>query len=714
MRATRLRIALLTLLSAGFLAGVGVAQGNNVRMWKSAQGKEMEMQFLRMDGEDHCMMRTRDGKTHRFALSLLAEADQKVARSMKAVRVETGANRGARDSAALIDRLINQNLAKQGGRPNEPATDEEFVRRVYLDTIGRIPNLSEAREFIASDSPNKRNELIDKLMDSEGYKAHLYNYFADMLRLRTRLNNDIQGTPYIQWIKKCIDEGKPYNNMVYEMLTASGKIWENPATGYLLRDSGMALDNLANTTSVFLGTEIACAQCHDHPFYDDTWTQSKFYEMASFFGSTVTQLGYKDFKNGDPRARIKGEITKLIKSKGVDPESRQVTQQFRSLDNMIRANRNVVRDIENNRLRIPHDYKYNDYAPNAPVDPKFIEWPDVRNVKVRKEKGMTDRQLFARWLTHPENPMFAKVIANRMWQRAFGLGVVEPVDNLFDPAMDSNPQLLTFLGQEMVRSGFNLKQFQRTIFYTQAYQNKATTTEHELGTDYAFQGPVLRRMSAEQLWDSYMTLAVGNPDVYKGDDGELYGRAVAMELDRTTGLTALQKLEAFNNLGRTRNKMTKGGSLGDAEKMMSDDSMMGGGDSMMMNTVLNHGGLELLRASELGQPASAGHFLSEFGQSDRLLFDANSTEGTVPQVLRMMNGKATSMLTNYQSLIFKNMDKEETDEKKVEAVFLSVLTRTPTEKDAEVAAKEIADNGRSGYSTLIWALINTREFMFIQ
>jgi hypothetical protein len=137
----------------------------------------------------------------------------------------------------------------------------------------------------------------------------------------------------------------------------------------------------------------------------------------------------------------------------------------------------------------------------------------------------------------------------------------------------------------------------------------------------------------------------------------------------------------------------------------------------MMSMGMNYqerGGQKLLRASELRQPASGDHFLQEFGQSNRELFDNNNTEGSVPQVLRMMNGSSTEMLTGRGSLISKNMEKEKTPDDKVEAVFLSILNRRPSLRDKDIAERVINSGGTGAYDDLIWALINTREFMFIQ
>jgi hypothetical protein len=166
---------------------------------------------------------------------------------------------------------------------------------------------------------------------------------------------------------------------------------------------------------------------------------------------------------------------------------------------------------------------------------------------------------------------------------------------------------------------------------------------------------------------------------------------------------------------------------GGADSMMMDGAAKkgapktGSSDMMMENASLNYGGMVLRRAAELEQPAGPGHFLIEFGQSPRNLIDGSSKIGSVPQVLMMMNGRAQEMLTNSQSLIFRTMEKvKPSDEKadteaaKLQALFMSVLNRRPTEAEMVTAKKTVADNSASGHGDIIWALINTREFIFVQ
>lgn len=728
------------------LFGVMSVSAATTRVWTDSQGRKVEATFIKLDG-DTVYIQLANGTVFPLPMNRLSPEDQAIAKTLQPAEnanamMAVPTNASAAQAAAKIDQLVLMGLqkgnikmaeaakkeaveAQKAGRtvkpfepvqPNPLMTDEQFVRRVYLDIAGRIPNYDETMAFLKDSAADKRAKLIDKLLDSDGYVSNTYNYFAEMLRIKDRLEGAdfVRGTPYIQWMKDQVKANAPWDKVVYEMITADGKAWHNGATGYLLRDSGMLLDNLANTLTVFLGTDVSCAQCHDHPFAD--WTQRQFYEMAAFFGATSTQMGNKDFTNGNPTRRLTEEASQIMESNGVDP------QRYRNLiGNVLGANRYVVNDLSENRLKLPHDYQYKDGSPGESVIPKLIMWSekDKKNPsydvvadgmkKSKKDEGGVKnaenlRETFAKWMTHPANPRFAMTIANRMWARAFGLGLTPSVRNIDNPEEAYNPELLHHIAAEMVRVKFNLKEFMRIIYNTKTYQREATTAELAMGEPYYFQGPVLRRMSAEQAWDSYMTLVMGNPDSVKNNEADLYGRSIDMNLNTVDVKTVLLKVNAVQEIGKKQNSMMMGGGL----------EMAGSSDSSMEGKVIRYGNMKLMRASELEQPAPGGHFLREFGQSERMLIDGGSKEGSVPQVLMMMNGKAQEMLTNKESLIFRNMEKVPSPADKVEAMFLSILNRRPTLREKDIAKKQLGAHGDDGYANMIWALINTREFSFIQ
>jgi Protein of unknown function (DUF1553)/Protein of unknown function (DUF1549) len=720
---SRLCLTLILIAGSCFAA-------NTPRVWTDTQGRKTEASFVRLEGSTVYIRLAATGAVFPLPLDRLSAEDQKLAKTLKPEPPAEGLSAKATvaEAAARIDEIVEAGFqrgnaklleawqkqaeadAKAGKKSaafvqlkaNPMSSDEQFVRRAYLDIIGRIPNFDEASAFLHSTAADRRARLIDKLLNSDGYISHSFNYFSEMLRVKDDFGmNLVRGLSYIQWLKDQIKANRPWNEMAHDMVTAEGPMWTNGASGYLLRDSGMPLDNLSYTLQVFLGTDLACAQCHDHPFAE--WTQKQFYEMAAFFGSTSTQLNANDFPKGDPNKRIPEEVTYLLKKTGKDPATA-----MGMVNDVINANRFAVANLNENRTKLPADYRYKDAKGGESVAPKLIKWsPSDETNKaylevVGKEKSIENlRKTFAAWMTHPANPRFAMTMANRLWARALGRSITASIRNIDNPDEASNPELLRHLATELVRVKFDMKAFQRIIFNTRTYQREATTEALALGEPYYFQGPVLRRMTAEQAWDSFMTLVLGDPDKIKSTEADLYGRALEMNLNTVDAVTVLQKINAVQTIAQKQQAKMVGG--------LADANAKGMGDS-----ILSFEGMKLMRASELPQPAPAGHFLREFGQSDRMTIDGGSREGSSPQVLMLMNGAGQKMLTNKDSLILRTMEKVKSPADKVEVVFMSILSRKPTFREKDITKKQLAEHGDTGYQNIIWALINTREFCFVQ
>ena len=577
-------------------------------------------------------------------------------------------------SAEKIDALIETGYAKHNITPNSVTTDEQFLRRVYLDVVGTIPTLKQVKAFNSNTDALKRSRLIDFLLGQEGYASNFYNYWSDILRLKDgQISNNVVGKPYCEWVKESLETDKPYDKFVYEMLTAEGKIQDQPAAGYILRDSGMPLDAVNNTVRIFLGTQIGCAQCHNHPF--DHWTQKEFYEMAAFMAGTATRRGGGDkiFGGGNVVEKLKQELKKT------DPK----------FDGGGKYNRILIGNLfevhdRPQKLLLPHDYRYDDGKPKEPVTPKTIFGPSVEIAK-----GESPRVAFARWLTSPENPRFAKTIANRLWKKSFGVGLIEPIDDIKDDSQPENPELLDFLTSEMVRLKFDLKEYLRIIYNTKTWQREATHTEITSGDEYHFPGPVLRRMTAEQVWDSFITLAAFKPGEYQTEPASVESRLVSVDLAKATAQQIYERDQKLRSeeLKKTREARDKGHT---------------------------YKGVLLVRASELPSPRPAGHFLRQFGQSDRDAIEVSSVDGTVPQVLQMFNGPITHMLLEQASFMYKNVAAEKSADARIDVVFQSILTRKPTTAERRTAQAEVKAHGEAGYGNVIWALVNTREFLFIQ
>ena len=589
----------------------------------------------------------------------------------------TSFNPLVKDAAAKIDDLVKAGYAKDKIFPTRLTTDEEFLRRVYLDVVGRIPTYEEAKAYLASKDPTRRQKLIDELLDSPGYVSHMYNYWADQLRVTARIRGDYAGE-YPKWLKEQIAQNTPFDNFVYLLLTAEGKAKDNGAVGYWLRDNGMNLEITAQTTQIFLGTQIGCAQCHDHPF--DHWEMKQFYEFAAFTSGITT----RDRSMGGPAFR---EI-RTKQQKGELP--REVDQVLR---NLIREEGYKVADTNTRGIRLPSDYKYDNGKPGETIQPRIIFNDDSKSLPEK-----FNREKFARWVVSKDNPLFSKVIANRMWQRVVGIGIVSPVDDFSDINKPSNPALLDYLAETMKKVNFDLKEYLRIVLNSRTYQ-LATNRDDYTKDNFRNQAAVLRRMTAEQIWDSFATITVDDLDE-RADNSQAYGGMMAMMGD-TSDLDL--------------SKMTADEMIKCAERLVADrrDRFR---DRARETDNSRRGQFlpQITRASEVRQPAPPGHFLSEFGASDREAIGNAHTDASVPQVLHLVNGSGLANLVNRQSALMKNIAGAKDEKEKVEVLFLSFLSRYPNPTEMSVAINELKNNGTNGIENLIWALANTREFLFIR
>jgi hypothetical protein len=303
-------------------------------------------------------------------------------------------------------------------------------------------------------------------------------------------------------------------------------------------------------------------------------------------------------------------------------------------------------------------------------------------------------------MTHEQNPRFAVAIANRLWKRAFGLGVKEPLDDLDDLSESSNPVLLELLGRVMVKADFDLREFQRVIFNTQAYQAKASVSP-PIGDieKYLFPGPILRRMTAEQAWDSILVLVMGQGlDGYKVDRSHRVTR-YAFPYDEMSLKDVGRMVVAMKESGHLNKNQVGGNRLGESD-------YVGGKRPRKIARQF------LLRASEMSQPAKDNHFLRMFGQSSRDLVNDGSTEASIPQSLMLMNGDVQYMLSDPQSRLSVKLKKSGGLQAAVQFLFLSFFGRPPSPD--EIGAIKEAMQKDMTQADLTWALFNSTEFLFVQ
>jgi hypothetical protein len=690
-----------------------------------------------------------------------------------------------------IDVLVDKGLAKEKLKPNKPASDETFLRRVYLDVTGRIPTPQEARTFLASKDANKRTKLIDQLLASDGYVYHFYNYWADVLRAQSQgIGDSSAAQEYLNFIRKSLRENKPYDQFSRELVASEGTIFKTGAIGYYMRDRGMALDNLSNTVRIFLGTRLECAQCHNHPF--DKWTEMDFYKMAAFTHN-MAGTNYRSKNMDDTQKLIRED--KSADKETQDMMRRALTDAFRPLQST-----EVVQN--KGTIRLPPEYKYTDAKPKDLVQASVIFG---KPVALTKESNPI--QEYAKWMTSPENPRFTTVIANRLWKKVMGLGLIEPLDELVDSSVASNPDLLKFLTRQMVAVKYDMKAYLRMVLNTQTYQRESTKEDLQPGTPYFFQGPVFRRMSAEQIWDSVVTLINPNPDERNWTLRErerkevdnrrqlaeiLDGTEPALLFDASKRVAVAMK-EQNKGFAQLRKDLEEARAKDDKEKIKEIQRQLNDSQRLMRETIsksfyeaakqsknpallaklqkISNGApmemammnimdsarvdakdmpvdpkmqaslqteMKLLgmtkpkeiqsyekyrkglhqtwcRASELPSPAPRGHFLREFGQSDRDIIENASQEASVPQALTMLNGSLMTQLNSGWSTLAMNLRKTMTPQEKIDTLFLSLYSRKPTAKEQAMLLQRLdtAAGSKTIWDDIVMAAISTQRFLFI-
>lgn len=657
-------------------------------VWTDKEGQKLDARFCGLAGE-FITLQSRDGRTFHFKAEMLSAEDIVFAKScVDLARRNSFSPAVIASAAADIDRLVSAVLVANKQTLNVPSTDEQFLRRIYLDAAGRVPTAAEATTFLASNAPDKRAKLIDELLYSSGYTMQMFNWMADLLRVKDTFAKGVPAFSFEDWLKARLSAGTPWDKLVSEMITADGRLSDNGATGFMIFDAEMPLDGVSNLMTTFLGTNMACAQCHDHPLAE--WTQRDFYQMAAFFGAT----------DGKDEA-ILGAIKKAIKGDASLPKA--------ATTKIADMNAFRLEDGEKQKLTFPKDYKYKDAKAGDPVTPALIAWSKgekslpVYNVNTKTPSQLRDE--FARWLTSPQNPRFATNIANRIWKKAFGLGVIEPVNDIDDLAEASSPELMAHLTFVMKAAKFDLREVQRVIYNSKTYQASASATPDLGKAKYLFNGPIVRRLSAEQVWDSLIVTAVGtyadNVLLRRGDDL----KAMALPAGKVT------LAELKNAVNRTTKAFSGGGKAAGSKKA-AGGSALGLANGYEGDKPISRFSLMLARASELPQPSSETHFLRLWGQGDRLLADSATNDGSVPQVLQMMNGSVGKLVSDVRSAAIIDAMKAKTDEGEVTSLYLSYLSRKPTAKELAVASKSLMDG--LALTDLAWVLANTREFLFVQ
>ncbi|MFN3149076.1 DUF1549 and DUF1553 domain-containing protein [Bremerella sp.] len=355
-----------------------------------------------------------------------------------------------------IDELVGSKLHKLRITPSEMCSDEEFLRRATVDITGMLPTEEEYNEFMADNSGEKRAKLVDRLLERKEFSEIWAMRWAELLMIKsTNRVSDKSAFLYYSWLTEQISNDVPLDQMVRDLLSASGGTFSNPPTNYYEIETD-TLKTAENVAQVFMGLRTQCAQCHNHPF--DRWTMDDYYGFAAFFA----QIGRKNTE--DYRERI------IYNRGGGD-----------------------VRHLVGNKV----------------MEPKFLGGvePDMQ--------GRDRREVLAEWLTAPENPYFASSVANRVWASFFGVGIVDPVDDVRVSNPASNPELYETLGNKLVEYNYDFKKLVRDICASKAYQRTTVPNDNNKTDTKNFAYAQVRRIPAEQLLDC-ISQATNHDEKFRG------------------------------------------------------------------------------------------------------------------------------------------------------------------------------------------------------
>jgi hypothetical protein len=344
----------------------------------------------------------------------------------------------------LVDQRIDARLTQAQVTAAASSSDAEFLRRVYLDLTGAVPRVADARRFFNDGRPDKRARLIDELLSSPAHANHLASIWRSMMLpggVNLEQINSVVGVQ--NWLRQRFSENLRYDNLVSELLVASASNESGPALYYTSLE--LAPEKLASSTArIFLGLQLECAACHDHPF--DKWKQRDYWGYASFFA----QLRQSD-------------------GSGMEMQYRLI-------------------DVDEGEVRLPNT--------NEIVPPTF-----PGGGSPRPDELGSRRQQLAVWMASRDNPYLARAAVNRVWWFLFGRGIVEPVDDLGPHNPPSHPEVLEELTQYFINTGFDLRELFRTLVLTEAYQRTSRWTDVPPPPELYARYPI-KALSAETLHDS--------------------------------------------------------------------------------------------------------------------------------------------------------------------------------------------------------------------
>lgn len=493
----------------------------------------------------------------------------------------------------FIDTNVFAKLKQMTIAPSELCADSDFVRRAYLDCVGRMPTADEARAFVANADADKRNKLIDALVALPEFADFWALKWADVLRSNRKTIQLKGSTGYQTWLRERFAKNVPFNDVVKELLTATGNSYTNPPANYyrISKDPTVLAES---TAQLFLGVRMQCAKCHNHPF--ERWSQDDYYGLSAVFARVRTKPA-ASVSDSKPAAATSAEVVLVERSGEV----------------------NQPRTGKTMKPRFPGKGDQ-DLSP-----------------------GTDRRAAFADWLTAVDNPFFAKSVANRVWFHLMGRGIVDPVDDFRESNPSANDELLNALAVDFAQNKYDLRRLVTTIMKSRTYQLSAMPNETNRDDTKYFSRAVTKLLTAEQLLDAICDYT-GVPEKFAG---------------LPSGTRAIQ--------------------LPDGE--------------------VNH------------------PFLKTFGQPARELACEceRESDGNLAQALQLINGPTVNeKVKNADNRVGKLLVGKKSETEILNELYIVGLARLPDAEESKVALAHVAKgvDKRKAWEDVMWAILNTREFLF--
>ena len=556
-----------------------------------------------------------------------------------------------------VDELVAAKWRALALQPSSSANDAEFLRRVSLDLIGTLPTADEVRKFHADKDPIKRARKIDELLERPEYAIYWATFFSDLT------GNDSALTPppaiktswlWHGWLREKLAKNLPYDQLAEGIITATTRegrnadesarefkqiaeeikegfespVYSKRRTNDLFWKTHKGEKAALRVSYAFLGVRFECAQCHKHPY--DRWTQDDFLGFTAFFDSV---------SNGVP-----GDVPKdVILPPGGDQRSRELIYRYSEISvgsSNGADNKGMKKMLATTKVRTSG-------KPRLPG-----------GAELTPESGQDPRRILMDWMRRPDNPYFARALINRFWNHYFGVGLIEPADEISAANPPTNPELIDWLARDFIGHKFDLKHLHRTVLNSRVYQLSWRPNDGNRLDERNYSHARLRRLPAEVMVDAINQATGGQEPAYLWK-AKTYTATIAPSGTRTIGLAPTRF----------------GGTTG-----------------------------------------SAGYALEIFGRPLRAetCDSERSSDVALPQVLYLMNDKEVQEKISAPDGRLAKLLKEVKDDKQlIEDLYLSTVSRWPTEKETKKAVEYVAGaaDRKAGFEDLFWSLLNLREFV---